>query len=112
MMAICTVESLKSDIAVLDAAFEVVQKVRSDNDNWLDEASEIGDVYDFLKTRLEKIRLEQLEDPFFDAKILFRKIELSLGKKFLLDNDDGRLLVRYMRFLEGRVADSAKEAGK
>jgi len=106
-MAICIVESLKSDLAVLDAAFEVVRKVRSDNDNWLDEASEIGDVYDFLK-----IRLEQLEDPFLDAKILFRKIELSPAKKFLLDNDDGGLLVRYMRFLEGRVADSAKEAGK
>jgi hypothetical protein len=36
----------------------------------------------------------------------------DLLMKFLLDNDDGKLLVRYMRFLEGRVADSAKEAGK
>ena len=96
-MAICTVESLKSDLAVLDAAFEVVRKVRSDNDNWLDESSEIGRVYEFLK-----IRLEQLEDPFFDAKSLLRKIELNGGGH----------LVRYVRFLEDRVADSAKEVGK
>ena len=102
MMAICTVESVKADLAVLDAAYEVVRKVRSDNDNWLDEASEIGDVYEVLK-----IRLEQLKDPFLDAKSLLRKIELSPAKKFLLDNDDGGLLVRYMRFLEGRVADLA-----
>jgi hypothetical protein len=101
-MAICTVESVKADLAVLDAAYEVVRKVRSDNDNWLDEASEIGDVYEVLK-----IRLEQLKDPFLDAKSLLRKIELSPAKKFLLDNDDGGLLVRYMRFLEGRVADLA-----
>ena len=102
MMAICTVESVKADLAVLDAAYEVVRKVRSDNDNWLDEASEIGDVYEVLK-----IRLEQLKDPFLDAKSLLRKIELSPAKKFLLDNDDGGFLVRYVRFLEGRVADLA-----
>ena len=100
MMAIRTVESVKSDLAVLDAAFEVVRKVRSDSDNWLDE--DIGSVYEFLK-----IRLEQLEDPFLDAKSLLLKIELSPAKKFLLDNDDGGFLVRYVRFLEGRVADLA-----
>ena len=111
-MAICTVESLKADLAVLGAAFEVVRKVRSDNDNWLDEASEMGDVYDFLKTRLEETRLEELEDPFRYAKSLLDMIGLSTARKFLLDNDDGGLLVRYVRFLEGRVADLSKEAGK
>ena len=110
-MAIRTVESLKADLATLDAALEVVRTVRSKEmdssqarwgDASFDQAyADFGHVYEFLENKLEELR-----NPFRDAKSLLEKIELDqIPSKLLYDR--GALLVQYVRFLEGRVAELA-----
>ena len=100
-MAIRTVESLKADLATLDAALEVIRRVRSEDDVRSDN---IGSVYEYLEGYLEGLR-----DPFRDAKSLLEHIELDQipSKTSYLLYDRGAILVQYVRFLEGRVAELA-----
>ena len=100
-MAIRTVESLKADLATLDAALEVIRRVRSEDDVRSDN---IGSVYEYLEGYLEGLR-----DPFRDAKSLLEQIELDQipSKTSYLLYDRGAILVQYVRFLEGRVAELA-----
>ena len=100
-MAIRTVESLKADLATLDAALEVIRRVRSEDDVRSDN---IGSVYEYLEGYLEGLR-----DPFRDAKSLLEQIELDQipSKTSYLLYDRGALLVQYVRYLEGRVAELA-----
>lgn len=94
-----SVESLTSDLATLDAALEVIRRVRSEDDVRSDN---IGSVYEYLEGYLEGLR-----DPFRDAKSLLEKIELEPSKTSYLLYDRGALLVQYVRYLEGRVAELA-----
>ena len=100
-MPIRTVESLKADLATLDAALEVIRRVRSEDDVRSDN---IGSVYEYLEGYLEGLR-----DPFRDAKSLLEQIELDQipSKTSYLLYDRGAILVQYVRFLEGRVAELA-----
>ena len=113
-MPIRTVESVKADLATLDAALEVVRNVRSKEmdssqarwgDASFDQAyADFGHVYEFLENKLEELR-----NPFRDAKSLLEQIELDQipSKTSYLLYDRGALLVQYVRFLEGRVAELA-----
>lgn len=105
-----TVESLKADLAALDAALEVVRNVRlnemdSSQAHWGDASfdqayADFGHVYDFLENKLE-----ELSDPFRVAKDLLEAIGENPEKVFLLHDGRGENLVRYVEFLEGRVAE-------
>ena len=111
-MPIRTVESVKADLATLDAAFDVVSRVMlremevtagSSHVAIPKDGDSIMKVYEFLEGYLEGLR-----DPFRDAKDLLEKIESGdLEKFFLLHDGLGALLVQYVRFLEGRVAELA-----
>ena len=93
-----SVESLTSDLATLDAALEVIRRVRSEDDVRSDN---IGSVYEYLEGYLEGLR-----DPFRDAKSLLEQIELDPANTRYLEGR-GALLVQYVRYLEGRVAELA-----
>ena len=59
-------------------------------------------MYEFLENKLEELR-----NPFRDAKSLLEKIELDPANTSYLLYDRGALLVQYVRYLEGRVAELA-----
>ena len=110
-MAIRTVESLKADLATLDAAFDVVSRVMLREMEVTAGSSHVAvpkdrdsfeKVYEFLEGYLEGLR-----DPFRDAKSLLEKIEFEPDKTSYLLYDRGALLVQYVRYLEGRVAELA-----
>lgn len=108
-----TVESLKADLAALDAALEVVRNVRlnemdSSQARWGDASfdqayADFGHVYEFLENKLEELR-----DPFRVAKDLLEAIAENPEKVlFVVLDGRGENLVQYVEFLEGRVAELA-----
>lgn len=110
-MPIRTVESVKADLATLDAAFDVVSRVMlremevtagSSHVAIPKDGDSIMKVYEFLEGYLEGLR-----DPFRVAKDLLEAIGENSEKVFLLHDGRGENLVRYVEFLEGRVAELA-----
>lgn len=118
-----TVESVKADLAALDAALAVVRNVRlkemdSSQARWGDASfdqayADFGHVYEYLEGYLEGLR-----DPFRDAKDTLRKMEDKPNDALRINRGDYSLgefikwaeieqLVRYVRYLEGRVAELA-----
>lgn len=111
-MPIRTVESVKADLATLDAAFDVVSRVMlremevtagSSHVAIPKDGDSIMKVYEFLEGYLEGLR-----DPFRVAKDLLEAIAENPEKVlFVVLDGRGENLVRYVEFLEGRVAELA-----